>query len=56
MLTTIDKALVAALGSAVLAYTTAQASGADQQTSLIAAAGGLVVGLLTWLVKNKAAA
>ena len=53
MLTKVDKALVAALSAAVLAYTTAQASGADQQTSLIAAAGGLVVGFLTWLVKNK---
>lgn len=53
MWTTIDKAIVAALGSAVLAFTTTQATGADLQASLIAAAGGLLVGLLTWLVKNK---
>ena len=53
MVTTIDKAIVAGVTAAILAFATAQANGAELNASLIAAAGGFVVGLLTFLIPNK---
>lgn len=56
MLSTIRKALMAGVGAAVLAFGTAQLNGSDLVHAVGAAAGGFVVGFLTWLIPNKSAA
>lgn len=55
MLTKIDKALMAGASAAVLAFVTAQANGSDLPHAGVAAAGGFVVGFLTWWIPNKTA-
>lgn len=56
MLSTINKALMAGVSAAVLAFGTAQLNGSDLVHAGIAAAGGFVVGFLTWWIPNKTVA